>query len=179
MDAEDPPSTTHSDRRGVLLRICIDGLLLIPHALAEVAKSMTLCQLTVLVNSKEVGRTHTSHAVACKVLEVGIGRPACSGHCSQSGEKTVPRRRSPTGSSCLMMYTVQRKRWVKREVENTVCEAATVFATVAMEAAKRALRATRGPAQGRNPQPTHTARTGRGQGPHTHPGARENGATRV
>jgi hypothetical protein len=47
------------------------------------------------------------------------------------------------------------------------------------EAAKRALRATQGPAQGRSPQPTHAARTGREQGPHTHPIARENGATRV
>ena len=77
-----------------------------------------------------------------------------------------------------MMYTVQRKRWVKREVENTVCEAAT-RQSLLMEAATRALRATQGPAQGRNPQPTHAARTGREQGPRTHPDARENGATRV
>ena len=70
------------------------------------------------------------------------------------------------------------KRWVKREVENTVCEAAT-RQSLLMEAATRALRATQGPAQGRNPQPTHAARTGREQGPRTHPDARENEATRV
>ena len=78
----------------------------------------------------------------------------------------------------MTLYTVQRKRWLKREVENTVCEAAT-RQSLLMEAATRALRATQGPAQGRNPQPTHAARTGREQGPRTHPDARENEATRV